>query len=144
MMMPEPVRTALPSDVPAMAKIVNDWIDETAWMPRAEDREAIEAMIREALPMRELWVVGDPAQAYLSYNKENGRISGFYSAKPGTGLGKVLLDRVKLGRYSIWLHTHEANEAARRFYTREGFVETAKIAAEPPEILPEIRMEWRR
>ncbi|MCA2010387.1 GNAT family N-acetyltransferase [Cereibacter sphaeroides] len=143
--MPEPlIRRASDADVPAMAAVVNGWVDATGWMPRVHAPDVLEGHLRDALPTREIWVAGEPVEAYLSLDPVEGKIGGFYCARTGQGLGKALMDRAKEGRDRLYLHTHEANAGARRFYAREGFVETARLPAEPPENLPEIRMEWTR
>lgn len=137
------IRRAGPGDVPAMAAIANAWVDETEWNPRDLSPEELEDFIRTALPEREIWVAGGPVCGYLSLDPETLRISGFYVSTRGRGVGKALMDRVKQGRDRLWLHTHEPNLDAQRFYRREGFVEVSRHAPEPPDTVPEIRMEWR-
>ncbi len=127
-----------------MARIVNDWIDGTDWHPRTAAPAGIETMIREALDMREIWVIGDPPEGYLSFDPETDRIGGFYCARTGAGLGKALLDAVKDGRDAMWLHTHVPNTRAQSFYRREGFKAVGVVPPEPPETVPELRMEWQR
>ncbi len=138
------IRRATDADVAGCAAVVNGWIDDTDWIPRDFPPEALEAMIREALPIREIWVAGDPVEAYLSFDPETARVGGLYCRKTGQGLGKALMDQVKVGRDYIWLSTHEPNLAAQRFYAREGFVEVARYAPEPPATVTEVKMEWRR
>ena len=127
-----------------MAAVVNAWIDGTPWMVRVHSLEALEGFIRDAIPVREIWVAGDPVCAYLSCDAEASKVAALYSGKPGEGYGKALMDRVKEGRDYLWLHTHEPNEVAQRFYRREGFIEVSRHAPEPPEVTREVRMEWRR
>ncbi|OWU83415.1 GNAT family acetyltransferase [Oceanicola sp. 22II-s10i] len=138
------VRRAGPVDVPAMAAIANAWVDETDWMPRDMPPEGITRFIRDALPEREIWVAGEPVCGYLSLDPVTLRIGALYVRERGRGVGKTLMDRVKDGRDMLWLHTHVPNLDAQRFYRREGFAEVSRHAAEPPETVPEIRMEWRR
>lgn len=138
------IRRAARSDVAACAKVVNDWIDMTDWMPRAHDPETIKGFIDDAFDGREIWVHGDPVDAYMSFDPVEARIGGLYCAKTGLGIGKAFLDIAKSGRDRVWLSTHEPNILAQRFYGREGFVQAGKIAAEPPETVAELLMEWRR
>ena len=137
------VRRATADDVPACAAVVNGWIDATDWLPRDFPPEDIERQIREALPDREIWVAGDPVAGYLSFDPSASRICGLYTSRPGEGLGKALMDRVKEGRDHIQLWTHAPNLAAQRFYAREGFAATGRVDAGSDGIA-EVRMEWRR
>ena len=93
---------------------------------------------------RVILVAGDPAQAYLAFDPETLRIGGLYSNITGSGVGKALMDCIKVGRDYLWLNTHVPNEAAQKFYKREGFVEISNEGAEPSNIMPEIRMAWCR
>ncbi len=135
------IRRAGPDDVPTISRIVNDWIDRTDWMPRVHARETLEGFIAEALPDREIYLIGDPAEGYLSLDPATSHIGALYLDRPGRGLGKALLDRAKTGRAYLQLRTHEPNAAAQRFYRREGF-EVAERIADGGDGLPELRMEW--
>ena len=137
------VRLATAGDVPTCAAAVNDWIDATEWLARDVQPEEIERQIREALPDREIWVAGDPVAGYLSFDPSTSRIGGLYISRPGEGLGKALMDRVKEGRDYIQLWTHLPNRQAQRFYAREGFTATGD-EQDGSDDVPEIRMEWRR
>ena len=137
------MRRATLDDVPAMAAVLNGWVDATDWFPRVFTAEELEGFVRAAVPLREVWVAGDPVCAYLSYNRETGQVVALYVSVTGQGIGKALLDKVKEGRDALWLTTHAPNVAAQRFYTREGFREVSRHMPEPPETVEEIRMEWR-
>ena len=138
-----PIRLALAEDAGTCARIVSDWIERTPWMPRALTQDKLEAMIDEALPHREIFLIGEPAVGYLSLNPETGQIGALYLDQPGQGLGKALMDRAKQGRDYLQLWTHAPNEAAQRFYAREGFHVVEK-KPKGGDGLPELRMEWRR
>ena len=141
------LRRASAEDAKACSKIVNDWIDGSGWLPRQHSREAIEDMIRSGIPLREFWVAGKPIQGYLSFNLsfnvEESQVMGLYTALPGTGVGKALMDRVREGRDWVQLWSHAANTKAHAFYEREGFAIVGERAAGIDGI-PEVRMEWRR
>jgi ribosomal protein S18 acetylase RimI-like enzyme len=139
----ELIRRAVAEDVPAIAAVVNGWIDATPWLPRVHAAQAIEGLVREAFPRRVVWVIGDPVAGFLSLDAGQGRIAALNCARTGAGLGKVLLDKAKEGRMVLTLSTHVPNAAAQRFYRREGFVETGRAEPELPETVPEIIMEWR-
>lgn len=138
-----PIRRAEATDILAIARIVNAWIDRTDWMTRVHSAETIEGFIAEAFPAREIYVTGDPIAAYLSLNPETGLIGALYSDMPGAGFGKALMDRAKEGRDALQLNTHEPNAAAQRFYRREGFVVVERNPM-GDDGLPELRMAWER
>ena len=126
-----------------MAQIVCDWEAATDWMESPYGPEEIAGFIREAMPEREIWVAGEPIEGYLSFDPAVSRVGGLYCRTTGAGVGKALMDKAKAGRDFVWLHTHEANEAAQRFYKREGFQEVSRHDGDIHESLREVRMEWR-
>ena len=147
------VRRAEPRDVPAMARIVNQWIDDTEWMKRDLPAEEIGNSLKNGLSQREIWVVGDPVQGYLSPEVEKAHIWGFYCAETGAGIGKRLLDQAKVGRDFLSLNTHVPNKRAQQFYLREGFKPVGELDEGKPSTLVslerreatgirELRMEW--
>ena len=112
-------------------------------MPRIHSPDLVTQMIKDGIPIREFWVIGDPVIGYLSFNVEAQQIMGLYVSHPGIGLGKALVDQVKLGKSYIKLWSHSANTAAQRFYLREGF----KISGEEKmgsDGIKEICFEWVR
>lgn len=138
------VRQPTQADAPAIAGIINSWIDATPWMERDVSERELQSMIAKGMPHREMWVLGDPVQAYLSCEAEINHIWGFYCATPGQGHGKTLLDRVKQDRDFLSLNTHLPNKAAQKFYKREGFVPVKEFDPDPPSNIRELRMEWTR
>ncbi len=138
-----------------MAGIVNAWIDATPWMPRDLPAGQIKALIARGMALREMWVIGDPVEGYISIESKIAHIWGFYCARTGQGLGKRLMDRAKAGRAYLSLNTHLPNLGAQRFYAREGFETVAEQEPDPVATLGptadrvstgirELRMEWRR
>ena len=128
-------------DAAGCAVILNKWVKTTTWMPRLYSENELLKMIKEAIPLREFWVIGNPASAYVSYNKGLSQVVALYSDKPGRGYGKVLLDKVKEGREYIQLWSHSANVLAHRFYHREGF-KAAAYKEKGDDGIPEIQFEW--
>ena len=128
-------------DASRCAVILNKWVGTTTWMPRLYSENEILKMIEEAIPFRELWLIGNPASAYVSFNNDLSQVVALYSDKPGKGYGKILLDKVKEGREYIHLWSHSANVAAHRFYQREGFKEAA-YKENGDDGIPEIQFEW--
>jgi len=139
-MIDQPRRGSI-DDAERCAEILNKWVEKTMWMPRLYSKNELLKMIEEAIPCRELWVVGNPALAYISFNNDLSQVVALYSDKPGRGYGKVLLDKVKEGREYIQLWSHSANESAHRFYHREGFRE-AIYKEKGNDGIPEIQFEW--
>ena len=137
------VRRATEADAPACARIVDDWIEATDWMPRDIEYDGLIKALSEGMAIREIYVAGDPVTGYLAFWPEKAHITGFYCARQGAGIGKALLDHVKQGRAYLRLNTHLANERAQRFYRREGFVAVKEMAGDTPEAPRELRMEWR-
>ena len=128
-------------DAVRCAEILNKWVETIIWMPRLYSKNELLKMIEEAIPFRELWVIGNPTTAYVSFNKDLSQVVALYSDKPGKGYGKVLLDKVKEGRKYIQLWSHSANEPAHRFYQREGFKAEA-YKEKGDDGIPEIQFEW--
>ena len=128
-------------DAGSCTEILNKWIETTMWMPRLYSKNELLKMMEEAIPYRELWIIGSPASAYVSFNKDLLQVVALYSDKPGRGYGKVLLDKVKEGREYIQLWSHSANESAHRFYHREGFRKAA-YKEKGDDGIPEIQFKW--
>ena len=128
-------------DAERCVEILNKWVETTTWMPRLYSKNELLKMIEEAIPLRELWVIGNPALAYVSFNNDLSQVVALYSDKPGRGYGKVLLDKVKEGREYIQLWSHSANESAHRFYHREGF-KAAAYKEKGDDGISEIQFEW--
>ena len=89
------LRRATIDDASACALIVDDWIEKTVEKPRLFFKHKLTEMIRNAIPLREVWVIGQPINGYISYNPDLLQISALYVNKRGEGIGKILLDRIK-------------------------------------------------
>lgn len=140
------IRRATRTDIPAMARIVADWLAATPWLTDGPAPETLEATIAAARDTREIWVAeggtDGPVAGYLSMDPDAAWIHGFYVACPGAGTGARLLDRAKRGRTFLQLRTHTPNLDAQRFYAREGFGVVARDLPghDGPTLL---HMEWR-
>ena len=115
------LRRAIIDDASACELIVDDWIEKTVEMPRLFDKHKLTEMIRNAIPLREVWVIGQPINGYISYNPDLLQISALYVIRRGEGIGKILLDQVKSDCKYLQLWSHEINNSAHKFYKREGF-----------------------
>lgn len=138
-------RPAASSDAQACAAILNDWIDARAWMPRVHTIAEVEDFYRDfVFVRRQVWVIGRPVEGFMALDPEAGVVTALYVATPGQGLGKRLLDHAKDGRDRLELWTFVANEAGRRFYTREGFTEVRRTDGDNEEGLPDVLLRWKR
>jgi putative acetyltransferase len=142
------IRAARPEDLPACARIINDYIDATDWLPRTLPRDEIAALFGPGLldQRRILFAETDAGIiGYLSLG-EDGFLPALYlspSAR-GLGIGKHLLDRAKTLRpEGIELTVFEPNTAAQRFYAREGFREVSDgRVTDTEEGIPTLRLRW--
>ena len=89
------IRKANISDANACAEIVHSWVQATSWMPNRFTLAELETLVEEVMPKREIWVVGDPIFAYLSFDRPNNSIAALYSKNPGQGYGRQLINHIK-------------------------------------------------
>ncbi len=143
------IRRATRKDLPACARIVNNWIDETSWMPRLYSHQEILGFFEKVeKDGREIWVacIEDDIAGYLSLGDE-AMIMALYLAPEyrNFGIGRKLIGHAKqLNPDGLQLGVFEANLKAREFYAREGFMEDIAGRVEKTnEGLPELLMRWR-
>ncbi|MEM8981258.1 MAG: GNAT family N-acetyltransferase [Pseudomonadota bacterium] len=141
--MTEPaIRNAAPSDAHVCAAIHHAWIESTSWMPKLHTLEDVQQFYSDHVwPNTRVFVAGDPPKAYLALDKED-CVTALYSALPGKGLGKALLDHAKGLTRALSLWTFVANTGAQRFYEREGFKAVGRTEGENDEGLPDILYRW--
>ena len=89
------IRKANMSDTNSCAEIVHSWVQATSWMPNRFTLAELETFIEEGMPKREIWVVGDPIFAYLSFDRPNNLIAALYSKILGQGYGRQLINHIK-------------------------------------------------
>lgn len=143
---PATIRQGGPADAEACAGIVNDWIDDTPWMPRIHTRDEIRAFVRKQIPERVVLVAERDCvvTGYLTLTPDD-IVFALYVARSerGRGTGKTLMDAAKAARpggLTLWAFRH--NLGARRFYAREGFVEIRRTDGDNEEGLPDILFGW--
>lgn len=136
-------RRAGPEDSPAPARVINDWIDATPWMPRLHAPEEVEGILRAVYDAREIRGAGDPVEACLSFDPQRGQVGALCCRRTGAGVGTVLADRIRPGRSRLGLRTQVPNAGARRFHAHEGFTEGRQADPEPFGTVHEIEREWR-
>ena len=89
------LRRATIDDASGCALIVDNWIAKTIEMTRLFDKHKLTEMIRDAIPLREVWVIRKPINGDISYNSDSLQISALYVNKKGADHGKILLDQIK-------------------------------------------------
>lgn len=142
------IRAARAEDLPACARIINDYIDATGWLPRTLPHDEIAALFEPGLLDRRRVLVAEAEgriAGYLSMG-EDGLMPALYLAPAarGRGTGKALLDHAKALRpEGIELTVFEPNRAARRFYAREGFAPVpGGRVTDTDEGIPTLRLRW--
>ncbi len=135
------LRQATIDDASGCALIVDNWIEKTVEMPRLSDKHKLTEMIRNAIPLRKVWVIGKSINGYYSYNLGSLQISELYVNKRGEGHGKILLDQIKSDHKYLQLWSHEFNNLAHKSYKREGFKFKNK-KDRGSDGIPELQFEW--
>lgn len=130
----------------ACARIHDDWITATPWMPCLRSRAQIEATFEDKVLKHRKVTVAEKDGAvvgFLALDEASGEITSFFVGPHGHGIGTALIAAAKQGREALWLWTFQADEGARRFYARHGFAELERTEGENDEHLPDVRLGWR-
>jgi GNAT superfamily N-acetyltransferase len=142
------IRAARTQDMVQCAAIVNEWIDETDWMPRLHAHEEVVRFYKtEVAAERKVFVVASGSQIVgMMAIGEDHLVTALY-VKQGfrrQGVGRMLLDRAKREcRDDVRLWTFQQNQDALDFYRHEGFVVINRTDGDNEEGLPDVLMEWR-
>lgn len=144
------IRPATTADLSDCAAIINDYIDDTPWLPRTLDRAATEALFSpELLDKRAIFVAERERVivGYLSLDGEAGFVHALYLRPDarGHGLGTAMLDAAKKTHpQDLELTIFEPNRRAYGFYLREGFVEVPEGRNDDTEEgVPTLLMRWK-
>jgi len=140
------IEPATMADAAICSTILHEWIYENLWFPNHAPESASEHSMQERIKNGTVYVArnGTEVAGFIAFDK--GYLDCLYLTPEArnNGLGTRLLARAKAENpdgISLWVL--EKNDAARRFYLREGFVETARgDGSDNEEGLPDIRMEW--
>lgn len=140
------LRPAMPEDAPALAAILQGWLDATPWMPDLHSLSGTDAFVARLIATTAVTVAdtGVPA-GFLC--RDDTEIDALYVAEGarGSGIGAALLSAAQQARSELALWTFQANSGAQRFYARHGFHETRRTdGAGNDEKLPDIRLQWSR
>jgi GNAT superfamily N-acetyltransferase len=142
------LRAARTQDMAACAAILNDWIDETEWMPRIHAHQDVVHHYKSVVASeRSVFVVASDNRiaGFMALGSDH-VVTALYvdHAYRRQGVGRLLLDCAKRHcRSDVSLWTFQKNDAAQKFYTHEGFVEINRTDGDNEEGLPDILMEWR-
>jgi len=141
------IKAATLSDAAACSAILHAWIMETPWFPNHAPESATEKTMQDRIDAGTVLVANGASgtEGFVAF--KNGYLDCLYlmPGARGKGLGKRLLDRAKCASpEGLMLWVLAQNEAAQRFYAREGFVETARgDGSDNEENLPDVCMEWK-
>lgn len=138
------VRPAQPLDAGRVGAILTQSVRDQTFLPQlhseAENIQFFGRMIDHGM----VWVADDGiVRGFLA--REGAYIHGLYVARGarGHGIGAGLMARAKADVDRLELYTFVANTGARRFYTRQGFVEIDRTdGSGNDEGLPDIYMVW--
>lgn len=138
------LRSAVPEDAPALARVLGDWVRETGWMPVLHSREEDIGFLGHLIGTKGVTVAEDRGPVgFLALEGEEVRALYLAPGARGRGTGKALLDAAKAGRGRLSLWAFEANGRAVAFYEREGFrVAERTNGARNEEGLPDLRLVW--
>lgn len=135
-----------PADAVALAGIMSDWVHETEWMPVLHSREDDLRFVADLLGTHHLRVARSGSNPLGFLARQGGLVQALHvaTAARGQGIGKALLDEVKLVAPQIELWTFQANRRALAFYRREGFDEAVRTdGRDNDEGLPDVCLIWR-
>jgi putative acetyltransferase len=140
------IRAAREGDLVACAAIVNADIDARGFMPRMVSVEAIEALFVPSLLEARVLLVAEAGGDVLGYlsSEPSGDVRGFYvrGDAQGRGVGRALMDGAKAQfPGGLRLTVFEPNAGGRRFYAREGFVDTGVRSVDDGVVV--MHLEWR-
>lgn len=141
------LRAAHTLDAGRLGEILSEFGENADWFPRSHT--GAEDIAHAAQMIGRGWVdvaeIGGEVAGFLA--REGEEIHALYvlGAARNGGIGSALLGRAKADAERLALWTHQANEAARAFYTAHRFREERKTdGANNDEKLPDVRLVWRR
>ncbi len=141
------LRNARTQDMAACAAILNDWIDETEWMPRVHSHADVVQHYKNVVAAERNVVVVVAANEIVGMMAvaPDDFITALYVKRSyrRQGVGRFLLERAKRDAgASLRLWTFQKNTSALAFYAHEGFVEVNHTDGDNEENLPDTMLEW--
>jgi putative acetyltransferase len=120
------IRAFEPNDADDLIRV---WIASTipgqSFLPE-EHWRAMEPVIREDLmPIAETWVVEEDGELVAFMSLLDDLIGGLFTHPDhqGKGHGRALIEHARERYDPVFVEVFEANEGAKRFYRRRGFVD---------------------
>jgi putative acetyltransferase len=133
-------------DAPSIATILSDWIDATPWMRKihtAQDHQNFGIWLIKATDVTVARIQGDVAGfiARREYEVHSLYVAG---GQRNQDIGARLLEHAKSAQDHLELWTFQANDGARRFYARHGFVQAKQTDGQGnDEKLPDVHLIWQ-
>jgi ribosomal protein S18 acetylase RimI-like enzyme len=139
------IREARTSDEHAVGEIVYQFQQDTSWMPKLYTLEEVIGFCRTMIDRGWVTVAQNQGRIVGFLARDQEEVCSLYllSDVRGYGYGRALLAGAKASSPRLVLRTFEANEAARRFYDRQGFIEIGRgDGSTNEEALPDIYLQW--
>ena len=140
------IRLAKSEDAEACARNMQEWLDNTPWMPDLHTLVDSIKFCREFLIDKcETYVLGTPAKGFIAIEQDKTILALFVERESRSQqIGQRLLDHAKSLNTNLTLWVFEKNEGARRFYEKHGFAATGHTDSNNDEGLPDLEMAWSR
>jgi GNAT superfamily N-acetyltransferase len=139
------IRSGQQSDVVACVKIISDWVDETPWHGPLVEHQEMVADWSDFFESELVWVaeIEDRIVGFCTRSDDN--IGALYVAieARNTGIGKRLLNMVKVDRDWITVWVYEENKHARKFYQREGLIEVSREIDDESNLM-NVELRWTK
>lgn len=125
-------REANSSDAPGCVEILENYIEQTSWLPiTLNDTQTLVTDWGSLFESEKAWVAldGNRIVGFCERDASAGNNIGALYVVPefrSLGIGKRLLDMAKTDCDDIVVWAYEKNVQARRFYRREGLVEIGR------------------
>lgn len=139
------IRAATADDAQAAGEIVHQFQQGTTWMPNLYSLDEVTKLCRTMIDRGWVTVAEVQGQMVGFLARDRSEVCSLYLADDarGQGFGRALLEEAKEVSPELVLRTFEANEAARRFYHRQGFIEIGRgDGTNNDEGLPDIFLQW--
>lgn len=133
------LRDARPHDAPALAAVLQNWLDSTPWMPNLHDLAETTGFLQRLIATQRVRVAGQ-AEGFLALDPP--WVTALYVARPGCGMGSALIAEAQAQQPALSLWCFQANAPARAFYAKQGFTEGRMTQGDNAEGLPDVCLHW--
>lgn len=139
------IREAQACDAHETGKIVFQFQQNTLWMPKLYTLDEVIGFCGTMIERGWVTVAQDQDRVVGFLARDREEVCSLYLAdgERGRGFGRALLAHAKAASPRLLLRTFVANDAARRFYQRQGFIEIGRgDGSTNEESLPDIYLQW--